>query len=156
MRVEDQVALELEMQGNIVIRTYRRGCPDLIAFPASLAASVLAVEVKGPGDIPRKEQKTTLEVLKKAGVQAYFKYTEEQAGKKKRERSPSLTPEERKQQEEFWIRAGREAFQRGQTEDQWPRHPNRGSAAYHLQRANWKYGWYQAFKDSRAMDSYHA
>lgn len=78
VRVEDSVADKLEEQGYVVFRTYKAGCPDLIAVKPTpeIKDNIKIREVKGPGDIPRFHQITTIKEFIRRGFDAKFLYTE--------------------------------------------------------------------------------
>lgn len=71
-RPEEIAAARYESEGNIVIRTFKAGCPDLIVFPPEVASSITAAEVKGPGDVERAHQAATIRELKSQNVNAFF------------------------------------------------------------------------------------
>jgi hypothetical protein len=71
-RVEEIAATRYEAEGNIVIRTFKAGCPDLIVIPPEIASAITAAEVKGPGDSKRPHQIATINRLKSQEVNAFF------------------------------------------------------------------------------------
>jgi hypothetical protein len=73
-RPEEIAAARYEAEGNIVIRTFKAGCPDLIVIPPEIASRITAAEVKGPGDNKRPQQTVTINNLKSQKVNAFFLY----------------------------------------------------------------------------------
>jgi hypothetical protein len=147
MRVEDIVADELEDQDFIVIRTYRKGCPDVIAFPASIASSVLAIEVKGPGDNPRPEQRKIIEYLKNKNVNACFHHIKHNtkditpANLPKTVRGiwwKGLSREDKQYWSDRWLTDGFRAY---------PKEEGRG-VLYYEHKGQWEYGWYKASQEA--------
>jgi hypothetical protein len=148
-RVEDVVAKRFE-NDFVVIRTYKKGCPDLILIPKELARKITVLEVKGPGDAPKKHQIETINCLKRDGIDAKFHYESWEALLEEK-RKKRLVKEEARQkrldEEEMWIVKGMVAFQQGRMREDYPRDTDdddavkKGSARWYRRRCCWQTGW---------------
>lgn len=154
MRIEDRVSLILEEQGNVVIRTYKKGCPDLISIPADFADRVKAIEVKGPGDTLMPHQKATIQNLKESGIDASVRFVDYDGKetKVKVERRPTDPPKKfrpTKQQKyniaKQYSALGFEGFHKGIERQDFPKYENRESWIHYERRAGWHHGWDKAF-----------
>ena len=144
MRVEDEVAAEYE-KDYVIIKTYKKGCPDLVLIPLDLASKIIILEVKGPGDQPRKEQRETIEQLKLRGVPARFHYT----NKPKKESTAMIrfTDIERARQNKEYFTQGYSSFSAGIKRRDYPVVGTKGGYTYYRLRSEWLNGWDQAKED---------
>ncbi len=67
-------AQEWEAKGYVVLRTYAKGCPDLIIIPADLAGKIQVREIKSQTDTIKKEQYETILELRNRGLNADFEW----------------------------------------------------------------------------------
>ena len=138
-RSEDAVAVQLQEQGYLVIRTYRKGCPDLIAFKPEIASQIVAREVKVRGQWTTPEQRGVISRLRDKGVDAQVVFI----GESKTPRD-KLTKEQIKADADYWFGLGWAAFFNGKQSDCWPRKTAQDKSTNARQRGDWKFGWYKA------------
>jgi hypothetical protein len=138
---EDRVAKRLESEGLLVLRTYKRGLPDIIAFPASIAGQITMIEVKGPKDHPSPHQQGVIERLKTAGVNASFEYVHGPREKNLTYRSHADVLAF----EKAAFDEGYKAQKEGKKIKDWPskRYKNGTNSWYRL-RVSWREGWNKA------------
>ena len=75
--ISDIVANRYEKDGYIIIKPYRRECPDLIAIPKRVAADVIAMQIKGPDDRTQTWESDMVQDLTKKGLAAFVQYLDE-------------------------------------------------------------------------------